>query len=159
MRTALKFIAKQRTKPLCESILLLQVLPFLNIRYGDSYYQAGSCAASECCSSAQHICATKAGYDQLLELIKSVSVHGRAPKQVPTLLALASTIEHIPTLAAKTCALRRLCQRLATSPHICLRGLFVGPAFHKLFVTARAGVDACAQRLPNATPARSGGTW
>ena len=74
MRTALKFIAKQRTKPLCESILLLQVLPFLNIRYGDSYYQAGSCAASEFCSSAQHICATKAGYDQLLELIKSVSV-------------------------------------------------------------------------------------
>ena len=51
------------------------------------------------------MCSTEAGHAELLELIKSVSVHGRAPKQEPTLLALAAAIVHAPTPAAKTLAL------------------------------------------------------
>jgi 60 kDa SS-A/Ro ribonucleoprotein len=51
------------------------------------------------------MCSTEAGHAELLEMIQSVSVHGRAPKQEPTLLALAAAIVHAPTPAAKSLAL------------------------------------------------------
>jgi 60 kDa SS-A/Ro ribonucleoprotein len=62
------------------------------------------------------MCSTEAGHAELLELIKSVSVHGRAPKQEPTLLALAAAIVHSPTPAAKSAALDAVsvCARIPT---------------------------------------------
>ena len=93
-----------------------QVLRFLILGSGDTYYRAGACAASECCSAVFEMCSTEAGHAELLELIKSVSVHGRAPKQEPTLLALAAAIVHAPTPAAKSAALDAVavCARIPT---------------------------------------------
>ena len=93
-----------------------QVLRFLILGSGDTYYQAGASAASECCLAVLEMCSTEAGHAELLELIKSVSVHGRAPKQEPTLLALAAAIVHGPTPAAKSAALQavELCARIPT---------------------------------------------
>jgi 60 kDa SS-A/Ro ribonucleoprotein len=93
-----------------------QVMRFLVLGSGDSYYQAGACAASECCMAVFEMCSTEAGHAELLELIKSVSVHGRAPKQEPTLLALAAAIVHGPTPAAKSAALEAVavCARIPT---------------------------------------------
>jgi 60 kDa SS-A/Ro ribonucleoprotein len=82
-----------------------QVMRFLILGSGDSSYQSGACSASECCSAVFEMCSTDAGHAELLEFIKSVSVHGRAPKQEPTLLALAAAIVHAPTPAAKSSAL------------------------------------------------------
>jgi 60 kDa SS-A/Ro ribonucleoprotein len=82
-----------------------QVIRFLILGSGDTFYQAGACAASECCTAVFEMCSTEAGHAELLELIKSVSVHGRAPKQEPTLLALAAAIVHAPSPAAKSAAL------------------------------------------------------
>jgi hypothetical protein len=78
---------------------------FLILGCGDTCYQAGACAASECCSAVFEMCSTEAGHAELLELIKSVSAHGRAPKQETTLLALAATIVLATTPAAKCAAL------------------------------------------------------
>ena len=93
-----------------------QVLRFLILGSGDTYYRAGACAASECCSAVFEMCSTEAGHAELLELIKSVSVHGRAPKQEPTLLALAAAIVNAPTPAAKSAALDAVavCARIPT---------------------------------------------
>jgi 60 kDa SS-A/Ro ribonucleoprotein len=93
-----------------------QVQRFLVLGTGDTHYQAGACAASECCSAVFEMCSTEAGHAELLELIKSVSVHARAPKQEPTLLALAAAIAHAPTPAAKSAALEAVavCARIPT---------------------------------------------
>ena len=93
-----------------------QVHRFLILGTGETSYQAGACAASECCSAVFEMCSTEAGHAELLELIKSVSVHGRAPKQEPTLLALAAAIVHSPTPAAKSAALDAVsvCARIPT---------------------------------------------
>jgi 60 kDa SS-A/Ro ribonucleoprotein len=93
-----------------------QAMRFLILGSGDTCYQAGSCAASECCLAVLEMCSAEAGHTELLELIKSVSVHGRAPKQEPTLLALAAAIVHAPTPAAKSAALEAVavCARIPT---------------------------------------------
>jgi len=93
-----------------------QVLRFLILGSGESSYQAGACAASECSHAVFEMCSTEAGHAELLELIKSVSVHGRAPKQEPTLLALAAAIVNAPTPAAKSAALGAMavCARIPT---------------------------------------------
>ncbi len=93
-----------------------QVMRFLILGSGETYYQAGACAASECCLAVFEMCSTDADQAELLELIKSVSVHGRAPKQEPTLLALAAAIVHAPTPAAKSAALEAVavCARIPT---------------------------------------------
>jgi 60 kDa SS-A/Ro ribonucleoprotein len=93
-----------------------QVQRFLVLGTGDTHYQAGACAASECCSAVFEMCSTEAGHAELLELIKSVSVHARAPKQEPTLLALAAAIAHAPTPAAKSSSLEAVavCARIPT---------------------------------------------
>ena len=93
-----------------------QALRFLILGSGDTYYQAGAASACECCHAVLQMCSTEAGHAELVELIKSVSVHGRAPKQEPTLLALAAAIVNAPTPAAKSAALDAVavCARIPT---------------------------------------------
>ena len=82
-------------------------------------YTAGSCAVSErVYAAAIEMCPMEAGSAELIEQIKSVTVHRRAPMQLPALSALAAAIVHLPTFVNKTSAFDAISIVVCTPTHL-----------------------------------------
>ncbi len=83
---------------------------------GGNYYQTPQQVSSQCASCVLRMTRTPDNFKWLCDTIRQVSIEGRAAKQEPTLLALATAIVFAPTQDAKQQALAIVndCVRIPT---------------------------------------------
>jgi 60 kDa SS-A/Ro ribonucleoprotein len=94
-----------------------QVIRYLIIgSEGGNYYQTPQQVSSQCASCVLRMTRTPDNFKWLCDTIRQVSIEGRAAKQEPTLLALATAIVFAPTKDAKQQALAIVndCVRIPT---------------------------------------------
>ena len=94
-----------------------QVIRYLIIgSEGGNYYQTPQQVSSQCASCVLRMTRTPDNFKWLCDTIRQVSIEGRAAKQEPTLLALATAIVFAPTQDAKQQALAIVndCVRIPT---------------------------------------------
>lgn len=94
-----------------------QVIRYLIIgSEGGNYYQTPQQVSSKCASCILRMTRTPDNFKWLIDTIREVSIEGRAAKQEPTLLALATAIVFAPTPSDKTEALNAVkdCVRILT---------------------------------------------
>ena len=94
-----------------------QVIRYLIIgSEGGNFYQTPQQVSSQCASCVLRMTRTPDNFKWLIDTIRDVSIEGRAAKQEPTLLALATAIVFAPTPATKTEALNAVkdCVRILT---------------------------------------------
>lgn len=94
-----------------------QVIRYLIIgSEGGNYYQTPQQVSSQCASCVLRMTRTPDNFKWLIDTIRDVSIEGRAAKQEPTLLALATAIVFARTPADKTEALNAVkdCVRILT---------------------------------------------
>jgi 60 kDa SS-A/Ro ribonucleoprotein len=94
-----------------------QVIRYLIIgSEGGNYYQTPQQVSSTAASCVLRMTRTPDNFKWLIDTIRDVSISGRAAKQEPTLLALATAIVFAPTPATKTEALNAVkdCVRILT---------------------------------------------
>jgi 60 kDa SS-A/Ro ribonucleoprotein len=126
-----------------------QVIRYLIIgSEGGNYYQTPQQVSSTAASCVLRMTRTPDNFKWLIDTIRDVSISGRAAKQEPTLLALATAIVFAPTPTTKTEALNAVkdCVRILTHMYMLI-------GYIKMF--SKAGhptLTAAGERNPTSTP-------
>jgi len=128
-----------------------QVIRYLIIgSEGGNYYQTPQQVSSQCASCVLRMTRTPDNFKWLCDTIRQVSIEGRAAKQEPTLLALATAIVFAPTQDAKQQALAIVndCVRIPTH-------LYMLAGYIKLF--SKSGHPNLTRTAASGTPITGSG--
>jgi 60 kDa SS-A/Ro ribonucleoprotein len=133
-----------------------QVIRYLIIgSEGGNFYQTPQQVSSTCASCVLRMTRTPDNFKWLIDTIRQVSTSGRAAKQEPTLLALATAIVFARTPADKTAALNAVndCVRILTHMYILIGYIKIfSKAGHPSLTAPHAASAAATAAATAATP-------
>ena len=136
-----------------------QVVRYLIIgSEGGNFYQTPQQVSSKCASCVLRMTRTPANFKWLCDIIKQVSIEGRAAKQEPTLLSLATAIVFAPTHEAKQQALAITADCVRIPTHLYMLAGFIkifSKAGHPNLSSAAAAVSSAVSSAATQAPGKA----